>query len=91
MKMEEGSRHTHIVERCSYFGLSNGFEMDEFKSLITAIHDQYLVKIGTPMPDSDLFGDLEDRWEGYRATLESSGWSYDEKDRKWVKIKDRKN
>lgn len=78
MTMKEGGRHNHIVEKCSMFGLSNGFEMNEFKSLITAIHDQYLVKLGTPMPDSDLFGDLEDRWEDYKATLESSGWVYDE-------------
>ena len=91
MKMEEGSRHTHIIERCSYFGLSNGFEIDEFKSLITAIHDQYLVKLGTPMPDSDLFGDLEDRWDGYKATLESSGWVYDEEKRKWEKTKSKKS
>ena len=91
MKMEEGSRHTQIVERCSYFGLSNGFEINEFKSLITAIHDQYLVKLGTPMPDSDLFGDLEDRWEDYRATLESSGWTYEEKERKWKKTKSKKD
>ena len=91
MTMKEGGRHNHIVEKCSMFGLSNGFEIDEFKSLITAIHDQYLVKLGDPMPDSDLFGDLEDRWEGYRATLESSGWSYDEKDRKWKKAKSKKD
>ena len=90
MVMKEGGRHNHIVEKCSMFGLSNGFEMDEFKSLITAIHDQYLAKIGTPMPDSDLFGDLDTRWEGYRATLESSGWSYDEKERKWKKAKSKK-
>jgi hypothetical protein len=90
MKMKEGGRHNHIVEKCSMFALSNGFEMDEFKSLITAIHDQYLAKIGTPMPDSDLFGDLEDRWSDYWATLESSGWSYDEKERKWKKIKSKK-
>ena len=91
MTMKEGGRHNHIVEKCSMFGLSNGFEIDEFKSLITAIHDQYLIKLGDPMPDSDLFGDLEDRWEGYRATLESSGWSYDEKDRKWKKAKSKKD
>lgn len=91
MKMKEGGRHNHIVERCSYFALSNGFEIDEFKSLITAIHDQYLVKLGTPMPDSDLFGDLEDRWEGYKATLESSGWTYKEKERKWLKTKTKKD
>lgn len=91
MTMKEGGRHNHIVEKCSMFGLSNGFEIDEFKSLIQAIHDQYLVKLGDPMPDSDLFGDLEDRWEGYRATLESSGWSYDEKERKWKKTKSKKD
>lgn len=90
MKMSEGGRHNHIVEHCSMFGLSNGFEIDEFKSLITAIHDQYLVKIGTPMPDSDLFGDLEDRWAGYESTMLSSGWSYDEKERKWKKAKSKK-
>ena len=91
MVMKEGGRHNHIVEKCSMFGLSNGFEMDEFKSLITAIHDQYLAKIGTPMPDSDLFGDLDTRWDGYKATLESSGWTYDEKERKWRKIKEKKS
>lgn len=88
MKMEEGSRHNHIVERCSYFALSNGFEMDEFKDLITTIHDQYLVKIGTAMSDSDLFGDLEKRWEDYKdRLLISEGWDYDEKERKWTKVK----
>lgn len=87
MVMKEGGRHNHIVEKCSMFGLSNGFEMDEFKNLITAIHDQYLAKIGTPMPDSDLFGDLDTRWEDYKATLESSGWTYEEKERKWEKLK----
>ena len=89
--MREGGRHNHIVERCSYFGLSNGFEIDEFKSLITAIHDQYLIKLGTPMPDSDLFGDLEDRWAGYEATLTSSGYTYDEKEREWEKGKSKKD
>lgn len=91
MKMEEGGRHSHIVERCSYFALSNGFEMDEFKDLINAIHDQYLVKLGSPMPDSDLFGDLDDRWEDYKETLISSGWDYDKKERKWKKIKSKKS
>lgn len=90
MVMKEGGRHNHIVEHCSYFALSNGFEMDEFKNLITAIHDQYLAKIGTPMPDSDLFGDLDTRWEDYKATLESSGWTYEEKERKWEKLKTKK-
>lgn len=86
MKMGEGGRHNHIVERCSYFGLSNGFTVPEFKDLINAIHDQYLVKIGTPMPDSDLFGDLEERWDGYIGTLESSGWVFDEKERIWKNV-----
>lgn len=90
MKMKEGGRHNHIVERCSYFALSNGFEIDEFKSLITAIHDQYLIKLGTPMPDSDLFGDLEDRWTGYEAMLSSESWDYDKKERKWKKTKSKK-
>lgn len=86
MTMKDGGRHNHIIERCSYFAFSNGFEMDEFKGLITAIHDQYLVKLGTPMPDSDLFGDLEERWEGYKETLENNGYEYDEEERKWNKI-----
>ena len=86
MTMTEGGRHNHIVSRCSYFGLSNGFYIDEFKSLIQAIHDKFLVKIGTPMSDSDLFGDLEKRWDEYKATLLSEGgWSFDEKIRKWIK------
>lgn len=86
MKMREGGRHNHIVEHCSMFALSNGFEINEFKDLINAIHDQYLVKLGTPMPDSDLFGDLETRWDGYVGTLESSGWDFDEIERKWKKV-----
>ena len=90
MVMKEGGRHNHIVEHCSFFALSNGFEMDEFKSMITAIHDRYLVKLGTPMPDSDLFGDLDTRWSDYEATLISSGYEYKEKERKWVKVKGKK-
>ena len=91
MKMREGGRHNHIVERCSMFALQNGFTIPEFKDLITAIHDQYLVKLGDPMPDSDLFGDLEDRWAGYETTMESHSWSYDEKERKWLKAKSKKD
>lgn len=91
MKMREGGRHNHIVERCSYFALSNGFEINEFKDLITAIHDEYLVKLGTPMPDSDLFGDLPERWSGYESMLASEGWDYDEKERKWKKVKSKKD
>ena len=90
MVMKEGGRHNHIVEHCSFFALSNGFEMNEFKSIITAIHDRYLVKLGTPMPDSDLFGDLDTRWSDYEATLISSGYEYKEKERKWTKIKGKK-
>lgn len=90
MVMKEGGRHNHIVEHCSFFALSNGFEMDEFKNMITAIHDRYLVKLGTPMPDSDLFGDLDTRWSDYEATLVSSGYEYKEKERKWVKVKGKK-
>ena len=91
MTLTEGSRHNHIVERCSYFALSNGFTVPEFKSLINAIHDQYLIKIGTPMSESDLFGDLKTRWDGYVATLSSEGWDYDEIDRKWKKAKFKKD
>ena len=91
MTMSEGGRHNHIVSRCSYFGISNGFEIDEFKTLIQIIHDKYLCKIGTPMSDSDLFGDLSDRWEDYKATLESSGYDYVEEDRKWVKVRSKKD
>lgn len=91
MKMKEGGRHNHIVEKCSMFGLTNGFEISEFENLITAIHEQYLIKIGDPMSDSDLFGDLDKRWEDYEATMTSSGWTYDEKERKWSKAKSKKD
>lgn len=87
MKMDEGSRHNHIVERCSMFALQNGFELEEFKDLITAIPDEFLVKIGPAMSDSDLFGDLPKRWEEYEETMTSSGWDYDEEERKWKKAK----
>lgn len=91
MEMGEGGRHNHIVERCSYFGLSNGFTESEFRDLISAIHDQYLVKLGTPMPDSDLFGDLDTRWADYEGMLSSEGWEYEPKDRKWKKVKSKKD
>ena len=90
MKMKDGGRHDHIVSHCSFFGLANGFEVDEFKSLITAIHDRYLKKIGTAMSDADMFGDLEKRWDDYEATMTSSGWTYDEAKRKWDKTKSKK-
>lgn len=91
MKKGDGERHTHIFSKCRYFACSNGFEYDEFKDLINAIHDQYLVKIGTPMPDSDLFGDTETKWEEDIEKLESNGWTYDEKERKWEKVKPKKS
>lgn len=88
MKMGEGGRHNHIVERCSHFGLSNGFTMQEFKDLIQVIHDEFLVKLGDPMPDSDLFGDLEKRWDEYDAGMRNvGGYDYDEGARKWRKTK----
>lgn len=90
MTMTEGSRHNHIVERCSYFGLSNGFTESEFRDLISAIHDQYMVKIGPVMPDSDLFGDLDTRWADYEGMLISEGWDFKDKERKWVKVKEKK-
>ncbi len=90
MKMREGGRHNHIVEHCSMFALSNGFEMQEFKDLVQAIHDQYLVKLGDPMTDSDLFGDLPKRWDEYIATLASHGYSYDKEKRYWEKTSKKK-
>lgn len=86
MKMSDGSRHDHIFSKCGMFALSNGFEIKEFKDIITAIHDRYLVKLGTSMSDSDLFGDLEKRWSDYKATLTSSGYEYEESKRCWIKV-----
>ena len=91
MTMGEGGRHDHIVSRCSYFALSNGFELDEFKTLISMIHDKYLVKLGTPMPDSDLFGDLDARWEEYKVLLSSEGWEFMSDKRIWKKVKKSKD
>lgn len=91
MTMKEGGRHNHIVSLCSYFGLSNGFLLDEFKAIINVIHDKYLTKIGDPMSDSDLFGDLPERWDDYEATLTSSGWEFDEPDRIWKKVTKKKD
>ena len=86
MKMSDGGRHDHIFSKCGMFALSNGFEIKEFKDIITAIHDRYLVKLGTSMSDSDLFGDLEKRWSDYKATLTSSGYEYEESKRCWIKV-----
>lgn len=90
MTMEEGGRHTHIFSKCRYFAVSNGFTMDEYQKLIKVIHDEYLVKIGDSMPDSDLFGDTETKWKEDIEKLESNGWTYDEKDRIWKKAKAKK-
>lgn len=90
MEMKEGERHTHIFSKCRYFAVSNGFTMDEYQKLIQVIHNEYLVKIGTPMPDSDLFGDTETKWEEDIENLESHGWTYEEKERKWKKAKEKK-
>lgn len=90
MKMKDGGRHDHIFNKCRYFACSNGFEYKEFKSLITAIHDQYLCKIGTPMSDSDLFGDTETKWEEDIENLENNGWVFEKKERKWKKAKSKK-
>ncbi len=91
MTMEEGKRHDHIFSKCRYFAVSNGFTLDEYQKLIQVIHDEYLVKIGTSMPDSDLFGDTETKWEEDIENLESHGWIYEEKERKWKKVKSKKS
>lgn len=91
MVMEEGSRNTHIFSKCRYFAISNGFTMDEYKKLIQTIHDEYLVKLGTPMPESDLFGDLEKEWEDDKVLLSDNGWKFDEKERKWYRVNTKKN
>lgn len=91
MVMEEGNRNTHIFSKCRYFAVSNGFTMDEYKKLIQTIHDEYLVKLGTPMPDSDLFGDLEENWEDDKVLLSDNGWKFDEKERKWYRVDTKKN
>jgi hypothetical protein len=43
------------------------------------------------MPDTDLFGDLPERWDEYKAMLTSEGWDYDEKERHWKKVKSKKD
>ena len=91
MTMEEGERHTHIFSKCRYFAVSNGFTMDEYKKLIQTIHDEYLVKLGDPMSESDLFGDLEEKWEDDIFLLSNNGWTYDEVERKWKKTKPKKS
>lgn len=87
MAMKEGERHTHIFSKCRYFACSNGFTMEEYKKLIQVIHDEYLIKLGVPMSDSDLFGDLEEKWTDDKILLSDNGWKYDEQKRKWEKRK----
>ena len=85
MEMSDGERHNQIFSHCRTFALYNGFSLDEFKTIIQIIHDEFLVKIGTPMSYSDLLGDVDKGWDGYEATLKSKGWSYDEETRTWLK------
>jgi hypothetical protein len=86
MKLKEGSRHDFIFSRCGFFAVVNGFLLPEFKALIQAIHDQYLVKIGTPMTESDLFSDLDKRWDSYIEDTKSAGWDFDIDTRVWLKV-----
>ena len=83
MTMSEGSRHNHIFSYCRTFALNNGFSLDDFKAIIRAIHDNFLIKIGSPMPESDLLGDVDKCWDEYAATLLSKGYVYDEETRTW--------
>lgn len=91
MVMSDGNRHNQIFSKCSFFAVANGFYLNEFKSLIQAIHDIFLVKIGSAMSDSDLFSDIEKRWDEYKETLINKSYSYDEKERKWKKAKSKKD
>lgn len=84
MKMTEGGRHDYIFKYCRTFALYNGFLLDEFKAIIRAIHDEFLIKIGTPMSDTDLFGDVDKGWKKYIIELISSyHGSFDELKRVW--------
>lgn len=85
MVMEEGGRHTHIFSKCRMFALTNGFSIEEYKSIIQIIHDIFLTKIGSAMSTSELFSDLEQCWNDDKENMEINGWSYDEKERKWKK------
>lgn len=69
MKMTEGGRHDYIFKYCRTFALYNGFLLDDFKAIIHAIHDEFLVKLGVPMSDSDLLGDIDKGWETYITEL----------------------
>lgn len=84
MKMTDGERHNHIFSYCRTFALYNGFLLDDFKAIIHAIHDEFLVKIGTYMSDSDLLGDVDKGWEKYITELISDyHGSFDESTRIW--------
>lgn len=85
MIMSDGERHNHIFSKCSFFAVANGFHLDEFKSLIQSIHDIFLVKIGSTMSKTDLFSDIEERWDEYKETITNGNWTYEEKEREWKK------
>lgn len=87
MTMTKGVRHDHIFSKCSFFAVANGFHLDEFKNLIQAIHDIFLIKIGCAMSESELFSDIEERWDEYKETLTTHNWEYNEKERQWLKAK----
>lgn len=88
MTMGEGGRHNQIFSKCSFFACSNGFLLDEFKTIIQIIHDEYLIKLGPAMSESDLLGDIDKRWDEYEAEkLKSKGWTFDEETRIWLKVK----
>ena len=84
MKMKEGGRHDYIFEYCRTFALYNGFLLDDFKAIIHAIHDEFLVKLGSPMTDLDLLGDVDKGWEKYITELIASyHGTFDESKRIW--------
>lgn len=84
MKMTEGGRHDYIFKYCRTFALYNGFLLDDFKAIIHAIHDEFLAKIGTPMSDTDLLGDVDKGWEKYKTELISDYHGrFDELKRVW--------
>ena len=91
MVMEEGGRHTHIFSKCRMFALTNGFSIEEYKSIIQIIHDIFLTKIGSAMSTSELFSDLEQCWNDDKENMEINGWSYDKKERKWKKATSKKD
>ena len=84
MKMTEGERHNHIFSYCRTFALYNGFLLDDFKAIIHAIHDEFLVKLGPSMSDWDLLGDVDKGWEKYITELISDyHGSFNELTRVW--------